>query len=538
MLDLHRVPYSVCGSFLAWDLRGRALTLISVRGGECLPVIEIPCPDETFWLTPWELTASGENREMKFCLYGTDGTYILGSGNAVNVRWLNLGSKFGYVTEHPDGRVEICAGARRCIDVFFPLRGKIETRALREEGSMGCTDISLRFIPDESGIFEIAAEQKFFDADCLAFEEHPYEAQKAELERGFRSWAEKLGCRSDYDRECAYILWSNTVPAGGLYSAPAIVMSKTAMANVWSWDNAFNALALAECCPETALEQFLLVYRAINGAGRVPDCISETRMIWNFVKPPVQGWIYRRMMQKNKYFTLRSVIEKVYFYMKRNTDWWLNCRGDTPCYYHGNDSGEDNSTCFDLCEQISTPELLAFLSVQCGLLSEMAQRLYMAADAKVYRMHADTLAERAVRDYWDGGKLFVLRMDTREPYYCSALMPLRLIVLEDRLPAEIKEYIIGQLSRFTGAAGLASEALDSPAFEEDGYWRGAAWAPDQIFFCTALQDMGYAELASRIAENYKRALEKNGFHENISAKTGAGLRCKGYTWTANAYMLL
>lgn len=539
MLYLSRVHFSARGSFLSWDLRESNLTLVSIRGGECLPVLEIPSAGRNFALEPWELTSEGASGPWSFCLYGTDGAYMRGSG-AVTARWQQNGGFFDYVIEHPDGQVEICASARRCTDVFYATRGSIKVTAPRKTGAMRSESIDLYFLPDADGQFEIAYEQRFFDAPPQAgMQTIGYERQRERLREDFSRWEKTLKCRSEFERECAYVLWCNTLPAGGLYFAPAIVMSKVGMGNVWSWDNAFNALALAENAPQTALDQFLLVYRTMNGEGRVPDCISETREIWNFVKPPVQGWIYRQMMQKNNFFADAGTVKLVYFYMKRNTDWWLNCRGETPCYYHGNDSGEDNSTCFDACEQIASPDLLAFLSVQCALLADLANILRMPTDAEVYAMLAEKLATRAVSDYWDGEKLFVRRMDTGAAHCCDGLMPMRLLVLGNKLPADIQEYIVEQLrTRYLGKSGLASEALDSPYFQENGYWRGAVWAPDQIVFCNALRGIGQNELAAEIASKYKTALEMSGFSENTNAKTGAALCCKAYTWAANAYMLL
>jgi hypothetical protein len=57
-------------------------------------------------------------------------------------------------------------------------------------------------------------------------------------------------------------------------------------------------------------------------------------------------------------------------------------------------------------------------------------------------------------------------------------------------------------------------------------------------FVYALRNLGYTELAERIATNYKTSVCKYGFNENTSAITGKGLRAKGYAWAANAYQVL
>ena len=86
--------------------------------------------------------------------------------------------------------------------------------------------------------------------------------------------------------------------------------------------------------------------------------------------------------------------------------------------------------------------------------------------------------------------------------------------------------------------GISSEAIDSPWFQENGYWRGAVWAPDVVMFVYALRNLGYTDLANEIAENYKNSICKYGFSENTSAITGKQLKCKCYSWAANAYQVL
>jgi len=244
------------------------------------------------------------------------------------------------------------------------------------------------------------------------------------------------------------------------------------------------------------------------------------------------------MMDKNEYFRCVTTISEVYCSMKRNTDWWLNIRGSVPAYHHGNDSGADNSTAFDSGIHIKTPELAAFLSVQCELLSDMAERLGMVSDSEIYRAHADRLCECANRDFFDG-KLFVTNEETQERHYSASLLPLRTVVLGDRLSTQVKEYIIGEIkSHFVCRYGISSEAHDSPMFCSDGYWRGAAWGPDQVLFTLMLRKLGEDELADKIASGYKRALEENGFSENHDPISGKSQRCRAYTWSANAYNII
>jgi hypothetical protein len=50
--------------------------------------------------------------------------------------------------------------------------------------------------------------------------------------------------------------------------------------------------------------------------------------------------------------------------------------------------------------------------------------------------------------------------------------------------------------------------------------------------------MGETQISESIASGYKKAIEKSGFSENHDPITGDSLKCKAYSWTANAYRLL
>jgi len=488
--------------------------------------------------TPREITAKFEGGEQNITLFGTDGTFIKGKGKDILVEFAKKETKFDYQIIQ-NGIIEICDFTNNLSVFFVPVKGTLKLEKERIPGVIRAEYTNVRIFPDENGEYEFSIETSFLDKGAVGAVGMRYDYYADIAEKDYLAWEKKFNCKNRYDKECAYIMWANTISRFGNFVTDAIVMSKAGMSNVWSWDNAFNALGLADVDYRMAMDQFMIMYKHINRVGRVPDAISEGHKIWNFVKPPVQGWMYKQMIKRNPEFATPHALEEVYFDMKRNTDWWLNLRGDIPSYYHGNDSGQDNSTCFDKSEHIETAELIAFLAVQCQFLAEAAEKLSFPTDRRVYAQLAKELAEQAVRDYWDGERIFTRLAETREPYYCSALMPLRVIVLEDMLPKEIQEYIVKQITdHHLCVGGIASEAVDSPWFVEDGYWRGAVWAPDVVMFVYALRNLGYADLAEKIATNYKSSVCKYGFNENTSAITGKGLRAKGYAWAANAYQVL
>lgn len=543
MYSFDRLHYSIRGSYLVWDSRKKGvlkLDMIHSHGQDIFNgILAINYgKGAKMGFVPREISVKYDGGEQKITMFGTDGTYIKGKGESFLVEIAKTHAKFDYQIVQ-NGVIELCDFKNNSSLMFVPIKGRLELEKLRKAGEITSEFANVRVYPDENGEYEFSIEISFLKEGAVQARGMNYDHYADIAEKDYLAWEKKFNCKNKYEKECAYIMWSNTIAPLGNFDTEAIVMGKAGMSNVWSWDNAFNALGLADIDYRIAMDQFMIMYKHINRVGRVPDAISQNYKVWNFVKPPVQGWMYKQMMKRNPEFATPHALEEVYFDMKRNTDWWLNLRGDVPSYYHGNDSGQDNSTCYDKSEHIETSELIAFLSVQCSFLSEAAEILNFPTDKRVYKRLASELAEKAIKDYWDGEKIFVRLAETDEPYYCNALMPLRVIVLEDMLPKEIQEYIVKRITEHhLCVGGISSEALDSPMFIEDGYWRGAVWAPDVVMFVYALRNLGYTELADKIAENYKSSVCKYGFSENTSAITGKGLRCKGYSWAANAYQVL
>lgn len=488
---------------------------------------------------PWELTATTFRTQISVCLFGQDNLWIKGKGRGIDLCYFDYGNRYIANYAYRQGeKLYVCDYKNMAHQCYNPIKGKVEIDCPRRRGEVCSDSITVRLIPDENGEFEVALEQFYTSSRVLAYTDFPYEECVKEAKADYGTWAKKLQCKTQAEYKAAYVLWANTVYPCGNFEENAVLMSKAGMTAVWSWDNVINAMALAKYDFDLAYYQFMLPYLYMDEFGCMPDSIRDGYIDRGYVKPPVQGFCYPYLIRQNPQFGKVEVLKNVYTAMKKNTDWWLNFRGENPVYLHGNDSGADNSTCFDESEYIESPDLSAFLSVQCDFLSEVAEKLGYCTDKRIYKQLADELAAKAIDRYWDG-EIFVRLAETGEKYSSAGLLPLHLLVLGKRLPGEIINYILERLKKHHFSKyGLASEALDSPLYIEDGYWRGPAWAPNQVIMTLALRAIGEDDLADQIAEKYTKVLEKVGFFENISTARQRGLRAKSYTWTASAYLFL
>lgn len=342
----------------------------------------------------------------------------------------------------------------------------------------------------------------------------------------------------------AHLLWSFSVAKAGFLKRDALLMSKNWMDRVWSWDHCFNAIALAPGHPDLAWDSFIAPFDFQDGAGCLPDAIGEGAVAHGFVKPPVHGWALRRMMAVADFS--RDRLAEAFDRLGRWTRWWLSRRdrdGDGLCEYdHGNDSGWDNGTAFLRLPPVETPDLAAFLAIQCDVLADLARRLDRpAGEAAEWTRLADAQIAAMDRALFDeAGRPLVRAAYTHDTFSPDTLMLRIPVLLGDRLPERLRAPLVADLEsdRFLAEWGYATESPRSPFYKNDGYWRGPIWAPSTLLVCDGLRACGRPDLARRAAERFCRMCAKSGFAENFDAATGEGLRDRAYTWTASVFLVL
>ncbi|MET7392894.1 trehalase family glycosidase [Dactylosporangium sp. NPDC005572] len=339
----------------------------------------------------------------------------------------------------------------------------------------------------------------------------------------------------------AYVLWSATVRPAGFVTRPAVLMSKHWMDKVWSWDHCFNALALADGLPELAWHQFRIVFDHQDAAGALPDSITHSEVLYNFVKPPIHGWALRQL-RRRLHGLDRTELTETYEALARWTAFWLSHRRgpgeQLPHYQHGNDSGWDNATTFDPERVVQSADLAAFLLLQLRELTDLAAVLGRADDAARWTTIAGQLRATMLTQLWTGERFVARSAATGATWTSDSLLDLMAISLGDDLPAPVRAVLAERIASHLTAFGPATELPTSAQYEADGYWRGPIWAPSTVLIEDGLRRAGHTELADDISARFRTLCERSGFAENFDALTGAGLRDRAYTWTASAYLIL
>ncbi len=371
-----------------------------------------------------------------------------------------------------------------------------------------------------------------------------FEKAKAETEQDFLDFYKKYpqipGKYESTVYLAAYLNWSSIAGQDGFLKRDAMYMSKNWMTNVWSWDHCFNAMALAYKNPDYAWDTFMIMKDFQDKSGRLPDSVSDNKIIWNYCKPPVHGWALRHMMKSMELSETRLL--EAYDFLSKWTKWWMDYRRKDGLYYynHGNDSGWDNSTAFSKLPPVATPELQAFMIVQMDVLAELAEKTGRAEEKTFWENESASHLKLFLEKCFKDDLPVVIQCGTGEIVENQSLLPLEILVLGNKLPKNIRKAVVARVSSpdFFTEYGFATESLRSPLYRKDGYWRGPIWAPSTMILVDGLECCGESEIAKTAAFRFIDMASKSGFAENFDPLSGEGQRDLAYTWTSSVVLVL
>ena len=564
--DIEKIPFSTRGSYIAVSRfkadfcnlgNPEGVFLRSVHGLTYIPNSTmlnrppfcariVPAADGrelsyALYADEAEVRMVTERGEIYMCFADEDTLLLGGRGSGLGVDLELIAGNYAY-TVGARGQRHIMMNCGPNSRRFLIRRAEGAAAPTRQNAEIYCRKISLR--ASEDGIFLAAIEdvpEEWKPAAGIFRYEESRAARQKDFEDFLRTVPSAPAQYEEARRLAAYINWSCIVKKAGLLKRDGMLMAKNWMCNIWSWDHCFNALALSGRNPALAWDQFMLPFDFQGESGRIPDCVSDTYAIWNFCKPPVHGWALSKMMRVMELTALQ--LSDAYEKLSKWTNWWLVWRdedGDGICeYHHGCDSGWDNSTAFRKHPVVESPDLAAFLILQMETLSHLALRLGFCGEAAGWTEKADHMLDAMLRHCFAGVRPIARVSGTHEEVECDSLLLYLPLLLGKKLPADIRESMAAALKdKFLTPYGLATEAVGSPYYEPDGYWRGPIWAPSTLLLVEGLDRCGEHDLASEIAKRFCDMAAANGFAENFNALTGEGLRDKAYTWTSSVFLTL
>lgn len=554
-LNFGTVPFSYAGSYMAFsypqdDATGyeKDLTLRILYGfftdQENFPIYLM---DESGNHLQGEVEATPEELSLRFgshyltiCFQNEDTFWIRGNCKAaITKRRLSGADR---IMEHDYGTYEI-AGYHDTLMIEM-IKGRFLNNADWDTEGVGCSKLQAVLIPDEDGLFECQvtlSTLSYKKPEKITYDQALC-AVKKEYSEFARPFVTNQSQYASAMEEAAYISWHTIVNPRGYVKYPVMLMTKNKMNQVWSWDYTINALAMTEKHPKLAYDQFLAMAACQDETGFYADCFQARTIIRGFVKPPVQGFMLRKMFEINR--PDDETVKALYETVAKFTDWWFNYRArkdGIPEYLHGNDSGWDNSTVFGEGLPVKSPDLCAWLVDQMDFLKETAGSLGLKQQEAEWKKRSDDLLAHMLTYFVVDNRFVAYKEPEHTIVECDSLLLYLPLILGDRLPEALRQQMLTDLlkkDKFITSFGIASEPLTSSRFVEDGYWRGAIWPPTALILTEALLRNGKKEEALANAVSFCDMCAKVGFFENYSALDGHGLRDSGFTWTASAFMVL
>lgn len=535
LFDPRKVPFSRRERFLTLSWMDGALMLRSVRGGDLRPSpgrlarvgfladgVEVE-PD--LRLSPGCLEAVHGGARVRFAIGEGERLHVEGAGLSLAFRL--EGSRYDYAYRTPSGADCMVAAYENIRLMPRVRRGRVEvTGQWRRDRA---DNVTCLFSGDFEGTLDLFAVMP------PEASETPFDAVVAEAEAEFAAFRAGFGVEGEAARLAAYLLWANTVPAGGSLSRPAVYMSKNAMINIWSWDNAFSALGLAGADGGLAFDQLAVIYDRQDASGMLPDFLHDHGASFAFTKPPVHGWALGLIGELAPDWLTPERATYLADHLAAQVTWWLTAtragRDSLPSYPHGNDSGWDNASFFDAGGPVESPDLPTFLILCCDALAVLRP-----AEAARWRAEGAALLDLLSTRLCDGGAFGTRRVGGPLEHGQSLIrfMPL---LLGDRLPRDLVAGMVAELQAHLTEWGPATEAPGSPFYEADGYWRGPIWAPTTALVWDGLRKQGEDALAGEVAARFCRLCETSGMAENFDALTGRGLRDPAFAWTSAVYLM-
>ncbi|MEV5439969.1 trehalase family glycosidase [Streptomyces sp. NPDC052682] len=558
--SLHDIPFSTHGSWfgispvLAEKTRAEDLHLVSHQNG-MHPVLRLTPLDTTTGArtgTRVEATAgllswTGERGRVALAYASPDTVRLRGEGLGLRIGaasdTLTPFTGTYFYRDPVDGAYVFTSyetGRRYRVTLLAGAVAEVSGGQALGTGERGVT-----LAADPGGVWEAAIEE--LDSARLPYtSSETFDAVVAAARDAFAAFVDAVApwrsSATPAAELAAYVVWSATVRPAGLVTRPAVLMSKHWMDKVWSWDHCFNALALAPGAPALARDQFALPFDHQDTTGALPDSVTHSEVLYNFVKPPIHGWTLSHLRRRLPEPLSPAELTEIYGRLARWTDFWLTARrapgAALPHYQHGNDSGWDNATTFDPERVVVTADLAAFLTLQLRELARLAAELDRPDEARRWTRTAEATQAAMLDELWTGDRFVARGVDTAATWGSSSLLDLMPMALGEHLPEDVGKNLADRIETHLTSYGLATELPTSPHYLPDGYWRGPIWAPATILIEDGLRRAGHHRLADEISARFRALCETHGFAENFDALTGTGLRDRAYTWTASSYLLL
>lgn len=353
----------------------------------------------------------------------------------------------------------------------------------------------------------------------------------------------------------------------------------------WLWDSCFHAIILSHIDPQIGQQELLSISKWQMKNGMLPHMMywknstenSFPKINWGakststITQPPMlaySAWeIYKITNDKKFLRKILPVITKQHQYLLRKRD---PRRHSLVGLVNPDESGEDNSPRFDKSLGLPAKQQIdenfqkrlqlieKFRKASFRIKGQIDKEHWVrdvpfnAILAENLRIEADIAKELGKMDIEHTADLEAQRVQKA----------MRKFMLEDEImwstsglnyrPIRIKTWAIfaplfsGSLTsdeaeilverhlknpkEFLSKYSVPTVAMDEPAFDPVGFWRGPVWMATNWFIYKGLLRYGFEEEAQRIKEDSIKLIEMSGLREQYNPMTGEGMGARNFTW--------
>lgn len=359
------------------------------------------------------------------------------------------------------------------------------------------------------------------------------------------------GMEYDLLRRCAEVLYKNIAREEGLPWSPYRCITPGRgkyFRGIWNWDTAFHAMAVSRWDVRLAEECILGFAQFQLPDGMFPDVIfKDGRIEDRLSKPPVLPWATEIVYKRGGN---REFIEKLYPRYVKNERFWCEKRCDGGLFYYDAadkdseehetlamwESGWDNSVRWDGSPiyELWTVDLNCYMVMFYRSMANLAEELSVPDDAQKWREKEKRLTALIEERLWDDeikGYTDVNRISGAATgvFTPACFMPLY-VGIAPRERAEYMNSHAADKNKFF--SGMPTAAYDEEGYSTD-YWRGPTWLNVAYFAAKGLKNYGF-----ETADEIKKTIlswcdsDKRGIFENYDSKTGKGLCCDSFSWSA------
>ena len=419
-----------------------------------------------------------------------------------------------------DGSVEGIFGRHGNLR-FAALQGTIEYKAEynAEKGCYSC--LSVDFLPDADGCFEVAM-LSYFGNGLLPETYRSFETLREENKKSYADFflnykiiPEKYKSLAE---DAIYVTWSHVMKPAGFVKSPMIMMHYNCLAAGFSWQQSYNGMALQGNPAEgfRLISNMFLYQNPINGS--LPSTVSPGNVGDFGCQPPLQGFALKLLVRRcGEEFITKDMALDLLPKFEQWIEFWETFRSagrgdDVTAINNPNESGWDDASIFRDGFPVSNADTLALLTECMYACSMLARRAGLTSKETEWKERADGLLNTIITEFWNGEK-FVTKLRGKE-VDCMSLACYQPILLGDRLPKDITSKVAQKLleeGTFLTPIGLCTESMKSPLCHWGWHFvLGRVVAPANMFCCVGLWLAGEKEAARKIAGAWCDNAQENG----------------------------